>query len=66
MSYTKYIVENVFAIPGMGSLLLEAVLKRDYVVVQASTVVFGVIVVIVYLLTDLAYGWLDPRARKRG
>lgn len=59
------VVENVFAIPGMGNLLLQGVLNRDFPVVQASTVVFGGLVVVVYLLTDLAYGWLDPRARAK-
>ncbi|KAB1660783.1 ABC transporter permease [Pseudoclavibacter sp. CFCC 13796] len=60
------VVENVFAIPGMGSLLMDAVLKRDYIVVQSSTVIFGVMVVFVYFFTDLVYGWLDPRARFKG
>lgn len=59
------VVENVFGIPGMGSMLLGAVLSRDFPVVQAATVVFGALVVLVYLLTDLGYGWLDPRARAK-
>ncbi len=59
------VVENVFAIPGMGNLLMNGVLNRDFPTVQVSTVIFAVLVVVIYLLTDLAYGWLDPRARVR-
>lgn len=57
------VVENVFAIPGMGSMLMNGVLNRDFPTVQVCTVVFAGLVVAIYLLTDIAYGWLDPRAR---
>ncbi len=57
------VVENVFAIPGVGTLLLNAVVSRDYPVVQGLTIVFGVLVVLVALLADIIYGLLDPRAR---
>lgn len=57
------IVENVFAIPGVGSLLMQTVIARDYNVVQALTVIFGVMVVAVYLLTDIVYSAVDPRVR---
>ncbi|OXN00576.1 ABC transporter permease [Bifidobacterium vansinderenii] len=60
------VVENVFAVPGLGQLLMDSVMKRDLPVVQTLTVVFGIIVVLVYLITDLVYGALDPRAAKRG
>lgn len=60
------VVENVFAIPGVGSLLMDSVLSRDYTVVQALTVVFGALVVVSYLITDLTYGLVDPRARATG
>jgi peptide/nickel transport system permease protein len=60
------VVENVFAVSGIGQLLMDSVLKRDFPVVQSLTVVFGIIVVLVYLITDLVYGALDPRAEKRG
>ena len=59
------VVENVFAIPGMGSMLMNGVLNRDFPTVQVCTVIFAVLVVVIYLLTDIAYGWLDPRARVR-
>jgi peptide/nickel transport system permease protein len=57
------IVENVFALPGLGSLMVQAILDRDFPVVQGITLVFAVIVVLVYLLTDVAYALLDPRVR---
>lgn len=59
------VVENVFAVPGLGQLLMDSVMKRDFPVVQSLTVVFGIIVVLVYLVTDLAYRALDPRAAGR-
>lgn len=57
------VVEQVFAIPGMGSMLMSGILNRDYALVQSCTLMFGIIVVIVYLLTDVVYARLDPRAR---
>jgi peptide/nickel transport system permease protein len=58
------VVEQVFALPGMGSLLMDAILNRDYPVVQACTLSFAILVVLVYLVTDLLYAALDPRVRQ--
>jgi peptide/nickel transport system permease protein len=55
------VVENVFSIPGIGRLLVQAVLTRDYPTIQALTLVFGIIVLIVNLITDLSYAIVDPR-----
>jgi peptide/nickel transport system permease protein len=57
------ITESVFVIPGAGSLIVQAVVGRDYPLVQALAVVFATLVVMVNTLTDVAYGWLDPRVR---
>lgn len=57
------VVEEVFAIPGMGSMLMTGILNRDYALVQACTLVFGLLVVLVYLVTDFVYARLDPRTR---
>ena len=57
------IVENVFGIPGVGRLLVSAVFGQDYQVVQATILVTSATVVLVNLVVDLAYGWLDPRIR---
>jgi peptide/nickel transport system permease protein len=57
------VVENVFSIPGLGSLMVSSIIARDYPVVIALTLVFGVAVVFVNLLVDLSYAVLDPRIR---
>lgn len=58
-------VETVFAMPGLGSFVAEAAEKQDIPVVQGVVVTFTIIVVIVNLLVDLAYAWLNPRVRMR-
>jgi peptide/nickel transport system permease protein len=57
------LVETVFALPGLGSLIVQSVLDRDYAVIQITTFFFAVIVGGVSLLTDLIYPWVDPRVR---
>ena len=57
------ITENVFAVPGVGQLLINSIFARDFPVVQGVTLVFGIMVVLVNLLADLAYAVLDPRVR---
>ncbi len=57
------IVEQVFALPGMGQLMINAILQRDFPVVQAVALVFAIMVVLVYLLADIAHAMLDPRVR---
>jgi peptide/nickel transport system permease protein len=59
------IVEVVFARPGMGRLLVEAIFARDYPVVQGTVIVFAMLVVVANLITDTLYGILDPRLRGR-
>jgi len=56
-------IETVFNIPGMGRLMVNSIFNQDYVVVQATTLIFGAIVLIVNLIVDISYGWLDPRIR---
>lgn len=55
------IIETVFAWPGMGRLLVNAVLNRDYPVVQGTVLVYAIIVIIANLFVDLAYTYFDPR-----
>lgn len=55
------IVETVFAWPGMGRFLIDAIMARDIYVVQGTVLVFAALVVVVNLIVDLAYGFLDPR-----
>ena len=58
------VVENVFSIPGLGSLMVTSIVARDYPVTVALTLVFGLAVVIVNFLVDLSYAVLDPRIRR--
>jgi peptide/nickel transport system permease protein len=60
------IVERVFNIPGLGSLLLEGTVTRDFPVIQALTLIFGVLVVSINLLSDVLYAVVDPRVRLSG
>jgi peptide/nickel transport system permease protein len=55
------VIETVFAIPGMGQLLVQSITARDYPVVQAITVISATLVIIVNLIVDLSYSLLDPR-----
>jgi peptide/nickel transport system permease protein len=55
------IVETIFALPGMGRLTVEAILFRDYPVVQTNVMLGAATLVTLNLLVDLTYGWLDPR-----
>ncbi|MFB8344813.1 ABC transporter permease [Brucella cytisi] len=57
------VTETVFAVPGLGRLMLEAIYARDYPLIQALTLTFAVCVSVVFLLTDLVQSWLDPRLR---
>ena len=57
------ITEKVFSYPGMGSLAVDSAFQRDYPVVMGVTLLVGVAVIAGNLLTDLMYGWIDPRIR---
>ena len=57
------VVEQVFNIPGVGRLIISAVLRRDYPVVQGVILIVGAVYVVVNLVVDLAYLLLDPRIR---
>jgi peptide/nickel transport system permease protein len=57
------VIETVFVLPGVGSLLVNSIQRRDYFVTQGIIVSFALIVVLLNLLVDLLYGWLDPRIR---
>ena len=57
------ITETVFTLPGVGRLMAEAVVRRDIPVIQAVIITFGVVYVIINLITDITYAYLDPRVR---
>ncbi len=57
------IIEQIFALPGLGKMIFEALLTRDYQVVQSMTIYVGATVILMNLLVDISYAWLDPRIR---
>jgi peptide/nickel transport system permease protein len=57
------VIESVFAVPGLGYLLVSSIAARDYPLVQGLTVTFAVLVVVINLLTDIAYAVADPRVK---
>jgi peptide/nickel transport system permease protein len=57
------IIEQIFALPGIGQLMLQAINTRDFVVVQACVLVFAIVAVVANLVADLLYAVLDPRIR---
>jgi peptide/nickel transport system permease protein len=57
------VTESVYNIPGLGRLVLDAVLKRDYPIIQGLILLFSFIYILINLLIDLAYTVFDPRIR---
>jgi peptide/nickel transport system permease protein len=57
------ITEKVFGLPGEGALLIDSITSRDYPVVQAATLIFAFMVILVNLTTDIVYSFIDPRIR---
>ena len=60
-----FVMETIFALPGMGRLTVEAILYRDYPIVQTNVMLVAATLVTLNLLVDLTYAWLDPRIRYR-
>jgi peptide/nickel transport system permease protein len=59
------VTEQIFRIPGIGSLLIDAILRNDTPVIMAVTFVFAALVIVFNLIADILYGWLDPRISYR-
>jgi peptide/nickel transport system permease protein len=55
------IVESIFVVPGMGTLLIDSIVHRDFIVLQAIVLLIAAVVLILNLMIDLLYGMLDPR-----
>jgi ABC-type dipeptide/oligopeptide/nickel transport system permease component len=58
-----FVVEIVFAIPGLGRYFVQAVQQLDYTVIMGTTVFYGAFLVFMVILVDVVYGWIDPRVR---
>ncbi|WP_028593736.1 nickel ABC transporter permease [Paenibacillus assamensis] len=59
------IIETLFSWPGLGEMVIDAIFNRDYPVIQAYVMISGCLIVMVNLLIDLCYTWIDPRIRYR-
>jgi oligopeptide transport system permease protein len=60
----SFVVEVLFAIPGMGQWFVKGAVNRDYSVVLGTAIVYFGLVILLNLMVDLAYAWLDPRVRE--
>ncbi|MBW2092611.1 MAG: ABC transporter permease [Deltaproteobacteria bacterium] len=59
------IIESIFVLPGMGLLMLEAINQRDYPIITGLMLFIGLVILIINLIVDLSYGFLDPKVRYR-
>lgn len=57
------VIETVFALPGLGSLLVNAINGRDYILVQGTVLLFAIVVLLITLITDICYSFVDPRVK---
>ena len=57
------IIEQVWGLPGVGKYLIEVIIDRDYPMLQALVMFCAFIVILINLIVDLSYAWLDPRVR---
>lgn len=58
-----FVIEKIFAIPGMGKYFVDSINSRDYPVIMGTTVFYSAILIVMLFLVDIAYGWLDPRIK---
>ena len=61
-----FVIESIFAIPGMGKYYVESVTQNDYSMILGMTVFYGAFLVICNLIVDILYGLVDPRVRVGG
>ena len=59
------VTEQIFRVPGIGSLLIDAILRNDLPVIMGVAFVLSILVILFNLIADLLYAWLDPRIRYR-
>lgn len=57
------VIESVFTLPGLGSLLVDSIFARDYAVVQTAILLYGVFALLIFLITDIVYMFVDPRIK---
>jgi ABC-type dipeptide/oligopeptide/nickel transport system permease component len=59
----SFVVESVFAIPGIGRFFVDAIFQRDYGLIMAVTLIYAILIALMNLVVDVAYAWIDPRIR---
>lgn len=59
-----FVIEKIFAIPGMGKYFVDSINSRDYPVIMGTTMFYSALLIFMLFLVDLAYGWLDPRIKQ--
>jgi peptide/nickel transport system permease protein len=57
------VIEQIFVLPGVGQLVVQGILRRDYPVIQGSILAVALLLVLINLIVDLLYAYLDPRLR---
>ena len=59
----SFIIEKIFAVPGMGRMFVESISNRDYTVIMGVTIFYSLILVLFIFIVDLIYGLIDPRIK---
>ncbi|MCH1624696.1 ABC transporter permease [Fredinandcohnia quinoae] len=62
----SFIIEKIFGIPGMGEMFVNSIFNRDYPVILGSTIFYAAILILLILIVDIAYTWIDPRIKVTG
>ncbi|MEK3890152.1 ABC transporter permease [Bacillus sp. FSL K6-3431] len=62
----SFIIEHIFGIPGMGEMFVKSIFNRDYSVILGSTIFYSAILILLILIVDIAYTWIDPRIKVTG
>jgi ABC-type dipeptide/oligopeptide/nickel transport system permease component len=62
----SFIVESIFGVPGIGEMFVKGIFNRDYPVILGSTIFYSIILIILILIVDIAYTWIDPRIKLTG
>jgi peptide/nickel transport system permease protein len=57
------VTETIFSVPGIGQLLTSAIFNRDYPLIQGGLLLVTIFIMVVNILVDIAYAWIDPRVR---
>jgi oligopeptide transport system permease protein len=58
------VIEQIFGIPGIGRYFVQGALNRDYTLVMGTVIVYATVIILLNLIVDLVYGWLDPKVKQ--